>query len=277
MKKIHAGNLRRILAYALPAEGPNTIHASFSTLNLPGILSNVANKSILEGWNESDQTWREIATIKPVGDFKEATSYRMLDDFEYEELAPGGHIKHGTLGEESYTRQVKTYAKMLSLTREAIVNDDGDAFEQLRMRIGRGAGRKFNSVFWTKFLANSSFFTEARGNYIVGSTTNLGTDGVGLEQGITAFRKLRSSAKDGAKRIGGTPVTLLVPPELEFKADKLYVGTNTNNVKVDEANPHAGKYKPVVVDQLSDEDYPGYSSKAWYLFPVFHRLQLRLP
>ena len=100
------------------------IQAGFSTVSLPGILSNVANKELLEGYMDEDQSWKEISSIKSVPDFKQATSYRLLDNAEYELLPKGGKIKHGTMGEESYTRQVRTYAKMFGLTREDIINDD---------------------------------------------------------------------------------------------------------------------------------------------------------
>lgn len=264
--RIHTGNVREVLEYALPRRD---IRASsgFSTLSLPGILSNIANKELLEGYMQEDNAWTEIAAIKSVPDFKQVTSYRMLDDMAYEELPKGGRIKHATTGEQSFTRQVRTYAKMYSITREDIINDDLGAFDALRDVIGRGAAMKMNDVFWTKFLDNGSFFTSGNSNYIEGATTNLGTDGVGLSLGVKKFREMRSPSADGQKRIGGPPPTiLLVPPELEAVAEALYTARNSAAVKVSETNIHAGKYRPVVVPWLSDSAYSGYSSTAWYLF-----------
>jgi hypothetical protein len=264
--RIHTGNVREVLEYALPRRD---IRASsgFSTLSLPGILSNIANKELLEGYMQEDNAWTEIAAIKSVPDFKQVTSYRMLDDMAYEELPKGGRIKHATTGEQSFTRQVRTYAKMYSITREDIINDDLGAFDALRDVIGRGAAMKMNDVFWTKFLDNATFFTSGNSNYIEGATTNLGTDGVGLSLGVKKFREMRSPSADGQKRIGGPPPTiLLVPPELEAVAEALYTARNSAAVKVSETNIHAGKYRPVVVPWLSDSAYSGYSSTAWYLF-----------
>lgn len=265
--RVTQGNIGDVFHHAFPVRG-----SGFSTLSVPGILSNVANKELLAGYMEEDQTWREIAAVRSVRDFKQITSYRLLDNMEYEELAPDGKIKHGELGEESYTRQAKTYAKMFQITRVDVINDDLGAFDDLRNRLGRGAAKKLNNVFWATFLANSAFFTSGRGTYITGSTTNLGTDGVGLQLAITAFRKLRSPAADGSKRVGnavgGGPKVMLVPPELQFNAERLYQQTNLVD-NVANANIHAGKYKPVVVDWLSDPSFTGYSSTAWYL--------LRLP
>lgn len=244
------------------------INAAFSTLSLPGIFSNVANKELLAGFMEEDQTWREVSVTRTVSDFKAVTSYRLLDDMEYEELAPDGEIKHGTVSEESYTRQARTYAKMFSLTRTAIINDDLGAFEDLRVRLGAGAARKFNNVFWARFINNSSFFTAGRSNYITGADSALDVDGAGLQKGILAFRKLKSP--DG-KRLGGIPTILVVPPELQFIAQRLNQSTTVNTGgastkdTVPNENIHAGKYRPVVVDWLSDTAFTGNSAKAWFL------------
>ncbi len=264
-ERVHLGNLREVLEYAMPRRDIKA--AGFSTLSLPGLLSNVANKELLEGYMEEDQTWRDIAAVKSVNDFKQVTSYRMLDDMEYELLPRGGKIKHGTTGEQSFTRQVRTYAKMYSITREDIINDDLGAFDALRDRIGMGAAQKFNNVFWTEFMDNSTFFTSGNNNYIEGATTNLGADGVGLGLGVKAFRTMKSPTADSTKRIGGPPPTiLLVPPDLEGIAEALFQARNQQGVKTSDVNIHAGKYRPVIVPWLSDSAFTGYSTTAWYLF-----------
>lgn len=267
---IHTGNLRAILEFCFP---PATARLSgFSTVSLPGILGNVANKEILAGYMEEDTTWTDLSLVRPVNNFHAVTSFRLLDNLEYEEVGPAGEIKHGTLDQESYTRQAKTYAKMLGLTRQDIINDDLGAFDDIRMRLGMGAAKKFNNIFWAAFLDNAAFFTAARGNFIDGATSNLGDDGVGLQEGITAFRKLKSPAADGAKRVGnsmGRPSILVVPPELEFTADRLFTSEKLitgKDATLPDANIHRNKYRPVVQDRLSDSAFTGNSSTAWYLF-----------
>lgn len=259
--RISTGNIREVMhaAFSIQASG-------FSTVPLPGILGNVANKEILSGYMEEDQTWRQIASVKSVSNFQQVTSYRMFDDMVYEKLAPTGEIKHGKLSEESYTRQVDTYAKMFALTRRDIINDDLGAFDDLRNRLGRGAAIKFNDAFWTEFMSDAStFWTAARTNYITGATTNLGTDGVGLGLAVKAFRQMTSPSGDGTKRVGGNPEILLVPPELEQIATALYTAGNSANVKVSDVNTFAGKYRPVVSAWLSDTNVTGNSTKAFYL------------
>jgi hypothetical protein len=199
-ERIHPGNLRSILQYCF---APVTAKlGDFSTAALPNILGAVANKSILQGYMEEDSSWKEIAQIKAVTNFYTQNHYRMLDSLEYEEVGSGGEIKHGTLGEETWTSQAKTYGKMLGITRTQIINDDLGAFDDIRARLGRGAAKKFSNVFWTAFINNSSFYTTALTNYITGSTTNLGTDGVGLGLMVAAFRQMTTPTADGLKRVG---------------------------------------------------------------------------
>lgn len=249
------------------------IQASFSTVSLPGILSNIANKELLMGYEDEDTAWKEISDTKSCSDFKTVTSYRLLDNMEYEELGPGGKIKHGVVGEETFTRSVKTYAKMFSLTYQMITDDDLGAFDDIRTRLGRGSLRKLKRIIWTTFLSNhSTFWTTARTNYIEGGTTNLGTDGVGLGLAVKAFRQRKSPLIAGEEEssrltLGGRPTKLVVPPELETIADQLYTARNTNAVKASDVNTHANKYRPIVVNELSDSGYGGgYSSTAFYVF-----------
>ncbi|MEM9366380.1 MAG: hypothetical protein AAGD07_10310 [Planctomycetota bacterium] len=267
-------NLREVLQYSCPQNyGPPVHGSAATTVSLSGILSNVANKSLLKGYMEEDSDWREFASVKPVTDFKEATSYRMLDDMEYEKVAPNGEIAHGRLGQESYTRSADTYAKMLGITRTQIINDDLGAFDDIRERLGQGSARKFRRIFWQTFLSNAAFFTAERANLLTGANTALGEDGAALQLAITSYRKLKST--DG-KQIGtgtlGTPTKLLVPPELEFVAESLYTSANVNtggastSDKVGSADVHRGRYKPYVVNELSDTDYANASATAWYLF-----------
>lgn len=267
---ITSASLREVLRYAFPP-----IHAApSSTMSIPNILSNTANKELLEGFMIEDDPWREIAAIKTVTDFKQVTSYRMLDDMEYEALTPSGEIAHGKLSEESYTRQASTYAKMFSLRREDIINDDLGALDDIRTRLGKGAQLKFQKIFWGTFLdALATFFTTARGNYITGAGSVL--DSAGLTAGVLQFRKRTTPETQddgGTNRAGGRPELLLVPPDLEADADELFVSRNINTggsstkAKVPNANTHVNKYRPVISNWLSDTGFNANASTTfWFL------------
>ena len=240
------------------------LRAAFSTLGLPGILSNVANKFLLAGFESVEDTWRRIAATRNVRDFKAVTSYRLTGAFEYAEVGPTGELKHGQVDEESFTNQAKTYGRMFGVTRTDFINDDLGALTALPRRIGRGGALKLNKVFWTGFLANGSFFTTARGNYQAGADTVLSVDG------LTAAELLFLEQKDAeGSPLGVVPTVLLVPPALLVRGTQLMQATElrdtTANTKYATNNPHAGKFSVAHSAYLSNAGIAGYSAKAWYL------------
>lgn len=271
---IDNGNFGEIMQYMAELSRPQFARASgiATTLDISGILSNVANKEILQGYQEEENTWQQIAVVKSVKDFKEVKSYRMTDNMEYKLIPPNGEIKHGSLGEESYSRSIKTYGRMFNLDRQAIINDDLGMLDDLRAILGRGAMLALNRIFWREWLSNkdsagADFFSAGNGNIITGAGTALDEAGVGLQKAILQFSKMRTPSEDGKKIPAlGRATILLVPPELQFAAERLYVNQNlgggTTNAN---ANIHANKYKPVVCPFLSDDDMPGKSSSKWYL------------
>jgi hypothetical protein len=240
------------------------IEAGFSTVDVGGILSNVANKFLLDGFFSVERTWRNVCAVRNVSDFKTVTSYRLVGKDQYELVPPGGELKHGTLGNETYSNKADTYGLMLSVDRRDIINDDLGAITTVPQKLGRGSGLKINDVFWTTFLNNAAFFTAGNANYISGATTALGIDG--LTAGEVAF--LDQTDGDG-KPVGVMPAILLVPTALSAIGSQLLksleLRDNASTAKYPVTNPHQGKFRVEVSRYLGNAKYPGFSAKAWYL------------
>jgi hypothetical protein len=251
---------RSVLRFAF-ARG---IEAAFSTIDIGGILSNVANKFLLEGFFSVERTWRNICAVRNVSDFKTVTSYRLIGKDQYELVAPGGELKHGTLGNEQYTNKADTYGLVLSIDRRDIINDDLGAITTVPRKLGRGSGLKINDVFWTTFLNNAAFFSVGNKNYLTGADTALSIDG--LTKAEVAFMDQTDS--DG-KPIGIMPAIALVPTALSAIGSQLYksleLRDTTANAKFPIANPHQGKFRVEVSRYLANAQYAGNSAKAWYL------------
>lgn len=259
---VRRDNLKEVLAYAFPPMIP--IQAA-SSIFVSGILSNLANKVLLDGFARVPAKWREVAAIKNVKDFKQNTFHRLTASLEYEELPPDGTIKHGTLGEETYTGQARTYAKMLSLTRTDIINDDLGAFDDLRTRIGMGGAIKLNRVFWTTWLAAAdagTFWTEARGNYVADATFG----DTGIAAALKAFRL--AQAPDG-NLLDLEPDRVLVGPSNEAAARKFHVSSEMRDPTAAQRDPTGNiwqaRFVPVAVAQLENEAFTGHSATNWWL------------
>jgi len=254
---------RAVLRYAFA--GSSIQAQGYSTISIGGILSNVANKFLLEGFFSVERSWREICAIRNVTDFKTVTSYRLIGDDMYEELTPAGELKHGTLGEEEFTNKAETYGKILAITRKDIINDDLGAITTVPRKLGRGSGLKINDVFWTVFMNNGTFFTAGNRNLSEGVDSALSIDG--LTKAETMFMDQVDS--DG-KPIGLVPQIMLVPTSLSAMATNLHQSqelrdNTTGRASYPTNNPHRNKFRPVVSRYLSNAKYQGNSSKAWYL------------
>ena len=246
--------------------GTEFIRAAFSTLSLPGILANVANKSLLQGYNYTEDVWRQVCKIASVKDFKQHTRYRMTSDMLFKKVGADGELKHGELDEQTFTNQADTYGRMFSLTRQMIINDDLSAFTAIPFDIGLGAGEAVALAVWTLLLSNpSSFFHANNSNYLAGSTTALGVDSL-----KSAEQLFLDQTKPNGRPLGISPRYLLVPTALAGTAKELYVSRELRNTtastKWPTANIYSGKYDPIVSAYLANSGITGYSALAWYLF-----------
>lgn len=250
---------------AFGMNGKRDIQASsFSTLSIPNILSATANKFLLQGWMSVDQTWSRISAKKSVRDFKTVTSYSLNGGFEYDKVGPGGELKHGTVGETSYTNKAETYGKMFAITRTDIINDDLSALTSVPQRLGRGAALKLNSVFWTAFLDNSSFFTSGNLNVSTGGSSALGTaDGAAINAAEVKF--MQQTDPDN-NPLGIMPKIMLVPPTLmntaaRWMGSQLMVGSTA----LGDGNVYSGRYRVETSPYMENSSFTGYSTAAWYL------------
>jgi hypothetical protein len=244
--------------------GHQPIHATgFSTIDISTILSNVANKFVMEGWNAVDMTPMSIAPVRNVRDYKQITTVSLTGDLQYEQLGPDGQIKHGTVGNLSYNNQADIYARMLAITEKDIVNDDLGALTVTPRRLGRGAALKLNDLFWTVFLDNSAFFTSGRKNVNEG-VANMTL--AGLDATETIFNN--QTDPDG-KPLALMARILLVPTALKNTAlaltdpiSRIQSGLTTGQSDV---NVFAGRFNVLSSPYMSNSSYTGYSAAAWYM------------
>ena len=235
-----------------------------STYDLSGVLGNVANKAIMAGFMAVESTWRDVAAIGSVTDFKEITSYALTGDFEYRETK-GGELQHATMGEQSYTNQADTYGRLFSISYQDLVNDDLRAFDRARRMIGRGGALKLNKVFWTEFLDSvTTFFTTARGNYFEGASSALGIDSL-----TTAEQMFMDQTDPDGNPLGVTPAILLTPNSLATVgrqyANDAEIRDTTTSKKYTTSNPHAGKFKAVRSSYLNNANIANGSANHWFL------------
>lgn len=251
----------------------DTIRAAFSTVNLPGILSNVANKRALQAFTAQESIAEKLCSVGDLADFKESERYRLTDIGDLEQVSEGGELKDGSFGEDKATNKLTTYGKTFTLTREMIYNDDLGEFLKIPTAMGSRAKRKIDQVFFTRLLANptqgdgKALFSADHGNYKAGATTALGVDA--LEKAISLF--LDQVDSDG-QPIAVEPKYLLVPTVLFPMALRLcksavLLAAGATDATIPASNIIADYgLIPVKSPYLANAKYSGNSDTGWYLF-----------
>lgn len=237
-----------------------------STMGLTGILSNIANKVLLEAYGSIyDPTPLFCAEVE-TKDFKTFTRYRLTGKGGFQKVGPDGELKTMSLKEAGFDNKVETTGAIIALTRADMINDDLGAFLRIPQVLGRASGTAKQEAVFTKLLANTgTFFGSGNANYITGSTTNLSIAALtALEQ------KFLDQVDSNSKPVMIEPKVLLVPTSVktlaqQLCADRLIV-QGTSTTPEPSSNPHAGKFTPAWSPYLNNAAFTGYSATAWYLF-----------
>ena len=231
-----------------------------STSTFPAIMSNLANKSVMVGFNEAETTFQIWAGKGSNRDFKEAARVALSEAGNLELVPEGGQFPQDVFGEASARTKVATYGKIFSLTRQAIINDDLGLFSKIATKYGSAAKRLVNKMVYAqltgavKMQDGVALFDNKHGN-VAGTGEALSVKAIA--KAITAMR--RQKGITGAANLNITPKYLVVPPELEVTAYQIVNSTaavdGTNSGVI---NPYKGRFVVVADAELTDPD-------AWYL------------
>lgn len=250
-----------------------TIRAAFSSVSLPGILSNVANKKLLQSYEAQPIIATKLCSTGDLNDFKENDRFRLTDVGDLLPVAPDGEIKDGGLIEESAKNQLDTYGKKFCLTRKMIINDDLGAFMKVPTAMGNRAARLIDQLFFSRLLKNptqqdgKALFSTAHRNLLSGASSALSADS--LKKAIQLY--LDQVDADG-QPIAVEPRFLLVPTALKHLAIELTQGatlimSGTDNAVRPALNVLADERLQVVSSPyLGNSAYEGASQTGWYLF-----------
>ena len=274
--------LRAVLSECMRIEGMNVprtfdndaIKAAFSTVSLPGILSNVANKKLLQAYTAQPIIATKLCTTGDLTDFKENQRFRLTDVGDLKPVGADGEIKDSAVTEEAAKNQLDTYAKKFCLTRKMIINDDLGAFLKVPTAMGNRAARLVDQLFFKRLMANPTcvdgkpLFGRDHKNLLSGANSALSADS--LKKAIQMF--IDQTDADG-QPISVEPSILLVPTALKHLAIELTRGATL--MMAGGSDPTIRPAINVIADEnlsvvsspyLGNKNYPNFSEASWYLF-----------
>ncbi len=235
--------------------------ALHSTSDFPEILSAVTNKTLRQAYDAYPRTFALFCRQVLATDFKSMHRVQLGEAPQLLEVGESGEFKRGTLGESKESYKVKTYGRVVAITRQVLINDDLDAFTRIPAMYGNSIAQLESDVVWGIITANPAM---ADGNALFHAThKNLAGTGAALDVASVGAARAAMALQTGLDKktvLNIRPAFLIVPAALELKAEQLVA---QNLVPADSA-----KVVPQSIRTLSPISEPrldAASATSWYL------------
>jgi len=234
-----------------------------STVDFPAILEDTLNKAALAGFVEANTTWRMIARVGSLPDFKQGTRAGLGALPALPVVVEGGEYKYTTTNDVKELIQLATYGSLFSITRQALINDDLEFFNQARMQ-GAAADRTVNQRVYSVLTTNAAMNEDAtalfHANHSNLEAASVGAPTVALLNLADTAMGTQTDPSSNADALNLELSRLIVPRALKNTALVLVAAEKDPAVASGvQPNPFANNLQ-VVADAVLDSD----SAAAWY-------------
>lgn len=244
---------------------------SMGTSDFASLLANVANKRLRQGYEENMPSYARWARRAPnAPDFKQMSVVNLAGAPSLLQTNEHGEFKYGAMTDGKEVYSMLTYGRIVSFTRQALINDDLRGFDRLVGAFGNSAARLENRTVYAILTANANLadggalfnataVTTAGGHAnLTGTGTAISVTSLGVGRTMMRLQKGLQS-----EELNLTPAYLIVPATQESLA---YQYTSANYVPAQPSNVNefrAGGRTALepVVEALLDAT----STTAWYL------------
>tara|TARA_R110002073_G_scaffold303806_1_gene472276 strand:+ start:13129 stop:15216 length:2088 start_codon:yes stop_codon:yes gene_type:complete len=230
-----------------------------STSDFPAILANVANKALRSAYESTPRTFAAWARRSTITDFKPVSRTQLGGAPDLQKVLESGEFTYGTMGEGKEVYALATYGRIISITRQAIINDDLDAFTRVPAAFGAAAADLESDIVYGILSDNPAM---ADGEDLFSAAhENQGTASVINEAALAEAWRLFGQKKGIEERlISILPRFILVPPGQRSVEARKQVTSTTPNGTAD-VNTFAGRLEVVEEPRL----IPAALPDPWFL------------
>lgn len=239
-----------------------------STSDFASLLEDVANKSLGIGYDEAPERWQEWCRVITIPDFKQANFPNMSAFGDLALVYEDGEYTYGTYSDKKEVMTLATYGKLFSISRQALVNDDLNAFTRIPNGMGRAAARQVGDLAWNVLINGITvtmnedsielFDAATHANFVAG-----GSGAAPSVATINAARTAMATQTDpsGAASLNITPRFLLVPHALEGTGLQIQMAEKDPAIASGEApNFLRGTFETIAEARLDADD-----AAKWYM------------
>ncbi len=245
-----------------------TFRSSFnSTSDFAVLMESTMNKTLLASYATTADVWSRLCAVRSASDFRAQNFYRQGAFGSLDSLNEHGEFKNKQIPDaEKTSYAIGTKGNIIGLSRQAIINDDMGAFNDLATRWGRAAKLSIEVDFFALLSQNAGlgpvqgdgqpFFHAANRGNVNGTGSALSVAGLDADRVVLAQQR----DPNNQEFLDLRPAILLVPIGLGGEARVLngMEFDDTDN-KFRKPNKVRGLFREVV-------DTPRLSGTRRYLF-----------
>jgi len=245
--------------------------------DLPLILENVITKSMVKGTQEADTTYKKVAGVRRVNDFRENNIVDISGLADIKEIPEGSSFEDSKRSDSKETFGVSTKGRMRTITRNALINDDMGALTNEQYKFGVSVETTKNYMFY-QYLTQNAMLGKTMGDgnalFHTAHSNIKTTSGIPSVSSLDTARKMLRempmlAAENGVitRRSNVPPKFLLTGTTMETAVQQL-LGTS-----FDPSKAIAGVVNPFYssgIILVSDADLQGFmdtnsKGNAWYI------------
>lgn len=236
------------------------------TSTFSGIIDTTARKVFEKAYTEAETTYQNWTRKGALKDFRPTKTYQTGTAGELLLVQEGGELQHDDpSGHEGAQRQLLTFGRQFTMTRNAFINDDVGFLTTLPALYAQSARLGINKLVY-KLLAENAAIYDGKQLFSADHNNLSGVSGAPSVETISAMRRLmkNQTAPGGKVKLNISPKFMLVPTSLETKAAQLIGSTaDPNGAHAAVQNPFYNSLNIISDAELDDATANG--EKEWYL------------
>jgi len=247
------------------AFAPVFMAGAASTSDFANILANIANKSLLKGYEEAPETFQVWTGTGILTDFKPAKAVDLGLFPSLSQVDEGAEYSYASMSDRGVTRMLATYGKMFPITRQAVINDDLSAFTKIPAKMGNAAKRTIGNLVYAVLTSNANA-PDGVALFHAATHKNLATGGgsaisaTSLDAGRAAMG--RQTDPDNIKQgLNISPAYCLVPKTLQGTANQIFA----SQAEPGQENPAVANRVANMAEVVAESRLDVASTAAWYL------------
>ncbi|KZL21954.1 prohead protease/major capsid protein fusion protein [Pseudovibrio sp. Ad37] len=230
-----------------------------ATSDFPAILANVAGKTLRDAYDITPRTFRPWARRTTIVDFKPVQRTQLGGAPDLQKVLESGEFQYGTMGEGKEVYALATYGKIIAITRQALINDDLDAFTRIPRSFGASAADLESDIVYA-ILKDNPVMQDGTALFHA-KHNNLGAAARIDETSLTAaYRAFGLHKGLEGRLISVQPRYIITPPgPRSVEARKQITATTPANTA--DVNAYAGRLEPIEEPRL----IPASGQDPWFM------------